>query len=184
MPFLVAFFVILFFAVEFSLAKFPLLMIFLGILLLQVPIGDKIRLRVGDEASLSRTFSDQDVQAFAVLSGDTNPLHTDATVAKDARFHGKQIVHGILTASLFSTIFGTHLPGAIYVSQTLKFKAPVYLGDTVVARVRIKDIRAARKIVTCETDVRNQDDTLVITGDAQVILPLLDFTDDGFCSGN
>lgn len=88
---------------------------------------------VGAFAELSRLFTAEDVAAFAAVSGDHNPLHLDPAYAATTRF-GRCVVHGMLHSSLFSTIFATRIPGAVYVSQNLDFKAPVFVGDTVIAR--------------------------------------------------
>ncbi|MGX9080441.1 MaoC family dehydratase, partial [Klebsiella pneumoniae] len=89
-------------------------------------------------ASYSQTITDADVKAFAGVSGDHNPVHLSEEYAKDSRFKDR-IAHGLLTASFFSAIFGTKLPGegCVYAGQNLQFKRPVYLGDTVVAKVTV-----------------------------------------------
>ena len=93
-------------------------------------------------ASVSRTVSEADILMFAGVSGDTNPVHLDQEFAASTMFGGR-IAHGMLSAGLISAVFGTRLPGpgSIYLSQTLKFKAPVKIGDTVVARVTVKELK-------------------------------------------
>lgn len=90
-------------------------------------------LLLGAFAELPRVFTAADVAQFAAVSGDHNPIHTDPAFAATTRF-GRCIVHGMLCSSLFSTIFATQIPGSIYVSQSLQFKAPVFVGDAVRAR--------------------------------------------------
>src|SRR5690606_3751037 len=93
-------------------------------------------------ASVSRTVTEADILMFAGVSGDTNPVHLDQEFAASTMFGGR-IAHGMLSAGLISAVFGTRLPGpgSIYLSQTLKFKAPVKIGDTVVARVTVKELK-------------------------------------------
>lgn len=131
-------------------------------------LGD---LREGMAASYSQTITDPDVQAFANLSGDHNPLHMDETFASATRFK-RRIAHGFHAASFFSTVFGTQLPGkgCIYVSQNLSFKRPVYLGDTVTATVTVKSIDLKSRVVEFETLCR-VDNRIVISGIAQIFVP-------------
>ena len=131
--------------------------------------GEPAKLAVGQIAELQRTFTQQDVERFADVSLDRNPVHLTKDHG-DKRFPG-QIAHGMLTASMFSALFGTRLPGAIYLSQTLNFRAPVLLGDTVTARITVKALR--KKLVTCETACRNQRGVVVVDGEALVSLPTL-----------
>jgi 3-hydroxybutyryl-CoA dehydratase len=130
------------------------------------------RFKVGDSAAISRTISDRDVELFAEVSGDYNPVHLDDDFAKTTRF-GARIAHGMLTASLLSTVIGTKLPGegAIYVSQTLFFVAPVYLGDTVTATATITHYEPDRRRMTLATVVRNQRGDEVVRGDAVIRYP-------------
>lgn len=126
---------------------------------------------VGDTASLSKTITDDDIRLFADLVGDRNSVHLDDDYARKTRF-GRRIAHGMLSASLISTAIGTKLPGAgtIYLSQTFRFVAPVYPGDTVTARVTVTKLRADKPIVTLETVCLNQRDELVVTGEAVVLV--------------
>lgn len=128
-------------------------------------------IRVGQTASLTKTITEHDVQDFARLSLDINPIHLSEEYARDTRF-GRRIAHGFLPAGLISAVLGTRLPGpgSIYLSQSLQFKAPVYYGDTITARVEVIRIRPERKIVTLRTDVYNQDQTLVLTGESVILL--------------
>lgn len=127
------------------------------------------RFSVGQSAELSRTLSEADVLAFAQLTGDFNPVHMDAAAAEASPF-GARIVHGMLTASLLSTLLAMQLPGpgAIYLSQTLSFLRPVRPGDTVVARVEITAIDVARAQLTLSTSIRNSRGKTVVSGEAIV----------------
>ena len=129
-------------------------------------------LSIGATASRTKTFSDEDVRVFARVSGDLNPVHLDDAYATATRF-GQRIVHGMLTASLISAVIGNDMPGkgTIYLSQTLQFKAPVYIGDTVTATVAVTDFRPRKRIATLSTTCTRQDGTVVLTGEAVVIAP-------------
>lgn len=131
-------------------------------------------LTVGDTASRSKTFTEDDVRFFAHLSGDANPVHLDEAYAAGTRF-GRRIVHGMFTAALISAVIGNDLPGpgTIYLSQSLQFRAPVYLGDTVTATVEVTRIREERGIVTLATTCTRQDGTVVLVGEAVVLVPAL-----------
>lgn len=109
-------------------------------------------LQPGMSASYTQTITEADVVLFARLSGDDNPVHLDADYAAQTRFK-ERIVHGMFSAALISTVLGTRLPGpgAIYIDQTIKFKAPVYIGDTVTAKVTVLEIDQDRRRVTLET---------------------------------
>lgn len=129
-------------------------------------------LKIGDTASLSKTFTDDDVQQFAAISGDKNPVHLDAEYAARTPFK-KRIAHGMLTAGLISAVLGTKLPGegSIYINQSLNFRAPVYLNDTITARVEVINIHKRKPIVTFKTVCTNQDDLVVLEGEAVLLLP-------------
>ena len=126
-------------------------------------------LTIGQTASLQKTFTEADVAAFAEISLDTNPVHLDDSYAKETIF-GKRIVHGILTAGLISAAIANRLPGpgTIYLSQDLRFTAPVFLGDTITAQVEILELREDKKIVKLKTTCVNQHGNPVITGEAVV----------------
>jgi len=141
---------------------------------LEYPLADLIReLRplpsLGDRAERTRTFTEADVVEYAELSGDLNPIHLDDEYAAKSRF-GRRIVHGFLTAGMISALLGTELPGigSIYASQTFKFLAPVYIGDTVTASVEVISIREDKRLVTLRTDCVNSDGVLVLTGEAVI----------------
>lgn len=123
---------------------------------------------IGQHAEITKKIDWQDIHDFAELSGDTNPLHLKCT-AGDGRFSG-QVCHGILVASFISAVLGTKLPGpgTIYMGQTLFFRRPVYVGDTVTAGVQILAVNKDRAILTLETRVTNQKNETVIEGEATV----------------
>ena len=126
---------------------------------------------LGQCAELTRTFTEADVMAFARVTGDFNPVHVDAAAAAASSF-GERIVHGMLTASLFSTLLATKLPGAgaIYLSQSLSFLRPIKLGDTVTAHVSVTAIDIDKRRLTLATFVRNARGKNVVTGEAVVQL--------------
>ena len=126
-------------------------------------------MKVGDQASMSRVFTEQDVIQYAELSSDTNPIHLDESYASSTVF-GKRIVHGMLVASMFSAIIGVDLPGegSIYLGQSLSFKAPVSIGDQVTASVEVVRIRADKPIVTLRTLCINDEGQVLIEGEAIV----------------
>lgn len=129
-------------------------------------------LLLGATASRTRTITDAMIRAFAEASGDTNSIHLDEAYAASTPF-GRRIAHGMLTASLISGILGNDLPGVgtIYLGQTVKFKAPVFIGDTVTATVELTQYREDKRIATFRTTVTNQDGVLVLEGEAVVIAP-------------
>lgn len=127
---------------------------------------------IGETASRTMTISDEDVRGFARITGDTNSIHLDDAYAATTPF-GRRIVHGMLTASLISAVIGNDLPGigTIYLGQDLKFRAPVFIGDTVTATVEIVRYREDKRITTLRTTCTKADGTLVIEGEAVVIAP-------------
>jgi 3-hydroxybutyryl-CoA dehydratase len=126
---------------------------------------------VGMTDVFSKTVTEADIMAFAGVSGDTNPVHLNEEFAKTTMFKTR-IAHGMLSAGFISTVFGTKLPGpgCIYIAQNLKFKAPVKVGDTVLARVTAIEKNDAKKMITFET-VCTVGDVKVITGDATIMIP-------------
>lgn len=128
-------------------------------------------LAVGMSACVSRTVSEADILMFAGVSGDTNPVHLDQEFAASTMFGGR-IAHGMLSAGLISAVFGTRLPGpgCIYLSQNLKFKAPVKIGDTVVARVSVKELKSEKRRAVFST-ICTVGDTVVLDGEAELLVP-------------
>jgi 3-hydroxybutyryl-CoA dehydratase len=126
-------------------------------------------LAVGMTASYVHTITDADVRAFADLTGDHNPLHLDEEFARTTRFKGR-VAHGMLTASYFSTALAILPgPGTVYLSQTLAFRAPVRIGDTVEARVTVSEIRDKGRVVL--KTVGMVGDTVVVDGEALAMVP-------------
>ena len=127
------------------------------------------QIHVGMSESYSSTIIDPDIKAFADISGDRNPVHLDESYAEGSRYK-KRIAHGLLSASYFSAIFGTKLPGAgcVYVSQNLSFRRPVYIDDTVTATVTKVDIEQRRIFFDTICTVNKKK---VITGVAEIYLP-------------
>ena len=128
-------------------------------------------LKVGDAAEMQKTIADEDVRAFAELTGDRNPVHLDEEYAAATRF-GRRIAHGMLGASLISAVLANELPGrgTVYLSQTLRFTAPVFPGDTVTARVVVRAVREDKPVVTLETFCTNQRGERVVEGEAVVLV--------------
>ncbi len=133
-----------------------------------VPIED---IKIGMTASYSQTITDADIKGFAGISGDRNPVHLDEIYAKESRYKGR-IAHGFLTASFFSALFGTKLPGqgCVYVSQTLNFKRAVYVGDTVEVVVEVLGVNLEKRRVFFKTicKVRGK---VVTDGEAEIFVP-------------
>ncbi len=127
-------------------------------------------LEIGMSASFSKTVTDADIVMFAGVSGDTNPVHISEEFAEQTMFKGR-IAHGILSAGFISAAFGTKLPGpgCIYLSQNLRFKAPVKVGDTVTARVTIREMDVERRRVTFDT-VCTVRERVVVDGDALLMV--------------
>ncbi len=124
-------------------------------------------LHPGQEASFSKTITEADIAHFVALTGDVNPLHVDAEFARRT-FFGERIAHGMLSASLFSTLVGMKLPGlgAIYRSQTLEFLKPVRIGDTLTARFRVESVDPRANRIEIESWIENQRDEVVVRGRA------------------
>ena len=128
-------------------------------------------IKIGMWVSYSQTITDADIKAFSGISGDKNPVHMDEEYAEKSRYK-KRIAHGLISASYFSALFGTKIPGegCVYVSQSLRFKKPVYLGDTVTASVIVTKIDLIKRRVFFRTicKVKNR---IVIDGDAELYVP-------------
>lgn len=133
--------------------------------------ADIEKIEVGMSVSYSQTITDADIKAFAGISGDHNPVHMSDEYASECRY-GKRIAHGFISASFFSALFGTKLPGSgcVYASQELQFKRPVFINDTVLATVTVRSIDVKRKKVLFDTSctVRGK---IVIQGTAEIFIP-------------
>lgn len=129
------------------------------------------QIEIGMIASYSQTITDSDIKTFSGLSGDRNPIHMDELYASVSRYK-KRIAHGLLTASYFSALFGTKIPGegSVYVSQTLNFKRPVYIGDTVTVIVEVFKVDLEKNRVFFKTicKVKNK---IVTDGEAEIYIP-------------
>ncbi|WP_211097011.1 MaoC family dehydratase [Neolewinella litorea] len=128
--------------------------------------------QIGKETVFSRVFTEEDVYSFAQLSGDNNPVHLDADYAAGSIFK-RRIVHGFFVASTFSKIFGTIFPGkgSIYLSQTLKFIAPVYLNEEVSTKTTLIEFDSLKRRGIFKTECFNEKSELVLTGEAKIIFP-------------
>jgi 3-hydroxybutyryl-CoA dehydratase len=128
-------------------------------------------LTVGKCAELTRTVSAADLDAFAAVTGDENPVHLDAAYAATTSF-GERIAHGMLSAGFISAVLGTKLPGpgAVYISQSLRFRRPVKIGDEVTARAEVAEIDWAKGRVTLKTDCKVAG-KVVVDGEAVVMAP-------------
>ncbi len=127
-------------------------------------------LKIGQSAIFAKTITEADIVLFSGVTGDMNPVHVNEDFAKDTLFKGR-IAHGMLTASLISTVLGMKMPGpgCIYISQDLKFLAPVYAGDTVYAHAVIEEIILERKRIICHTFAK-VGDKLVCDGTAKMMV--------------
>ena len=125
----------------------------------------------GDKASRITIITDDMIRTFAVLTGDSNPVHLDDAYAATTRF-GRRIAHGMIAAGLISAALANDLPGpgTVYLSQTLNFKAPVYPGDAITTTVEVKSIRPDKPIFTLGTVCKNQEDRVVLEGEAVVLV--------------
>jgi len=126
---------------------------------------------VGASATLDKVITERDIDLFGEVSLDKNPVHFDEAYAKRTRFGGR-IAHGMISAGLISAVIGNQLPGpgSIYLSQTLKFRAPVRIGDTVTARVTVTAAREDKPICTLETVCTNQTGEVLLTGEAVILI--------------
>ena len=130
------------------------------------------QIKVGDKTSVVKTIGESDVYLFAGITGDLNPAHTNQVSAEQSMFKGR-IAHGILISGFISTCLGMQLPGpgTIYLSQNLKFTAPVYFGDTITAEVEAIEVITEKNRVKFKTVCTNQDGKVVIDGEAMVMPP-------------
>lgn len=130
-------------------------------------------LQVGQSDKFSKTISEGDIYTFAGITGDLNPVHVDEVHAAGTRF-GKRIAHGMLTSAFICTVLGTKLPGVgtIHVSQTLEFKRPVFIGDTITVILQIIGINIDKRLVTISCIINNQHGESVVTGTSIVKPPI------------
>lgn len=130
------------------------------------------QLKIGDQASFSKTIAESDVYMFAGITGDMNPAHVNRVEAENGLFHG-HVAHGILVASLISTVLGMKLPGpgTVYMGQELRFMRPVYLGDTITANAVVEAIDPGKKMIRMRTTCTNQKGETVIEGFAHARPP-------------
>lgn len=130
-----------------------------------------MNLKIGDTFSVSKKVTDELIKKFADVSGDYNPIHLDEDFAKETRF-GRRIAHGMLTASFISAVLGYKLNvrKLVYLGQTLKFKHPTFIGDTVTAKAIVKKIRQDKPIIKIDTTCENQDGRILIEGEATIML--------------
>ena len=130
-----------------------------------------MELKIGDSFSTDRLVTDELVRKFAEVSGDYNPIHLDEDFARTTRF-GKRIAHGMLSGAFISAVLGFEFKERkiVYLSQTMKFTAPVFLGDTVTATATVTNIREDRGIVTLETVCTNQNGETLVKGEAAVMI--------------
>jgi 3-hydroxybutyryl-CoA dehydratase len=130
-----------------------------------------MNLKVGDKFSTSKQITDEVVRQFAELSGDYNPIHLDDEFAAQTRF-GKRIAHGMISGALISAVLGNEFKERkiVYLSQTMKFVAPVFIDDTVTATGTITNLREDKPIVTLETVCTNQRGETVVKGEATVMI--------------
>lgn len=126
---------------------------------------------IGQKASMARQISLDDIEAYAKLTGDENPVHLDEEVAGRTRFNGR-IAHGLLSAGLISAVLGTKLPGpgGIYLSQDLKFLRPVYPGDEITAEVQVVEWNPEKAIIRLDTRCFNQDGEQILNGSAVLLM--------------
>jgi 3-hydroxybutyryl-CoA dehydratase len=130
-----------------------------------------MNIKIGDTFTKERLVTDELVRAFAEVSGDYNPIHLDEDFAKATRF-GRRIAHGMLSGAFISAVLGYEFGERkiVYLSQTLKFTAPVFIGDTVTTTATVTNIREDKQIVTMETVCTKQDGEIVVKGESAVMV--------------
>ena len=130
-----------------------------------------MNLKIGDKFSTTKHITDGVVRAFAELSGDFNPIHLDEEFAKTTQF-GKRIAHGMISGALISAVLGNEFRGLkiVYLSQTMKFTAPVFIDDTVTATATVTNIREDKQIITLETICTNQAEKVVVKGESMIMI--------------
>lgn len=130
-----------------------------------------MQLIIGDKFTTNRTVTDELIRAFAEVSGDYNPIHLDEEFASKTRF-GKRIAHGMLSGAFISAVLGNEFKAMkiVYLSQTMRFTAPVFIGDTVTTTATITNIREDKNIITCETICTNQNGETLVTGESKIMV--------------
>lgn len=130
-----------------------------------------MRVSLGDKFAVTREITDELVRDFAELSGDFNPIHLDEEFASGTRF-GRRIAHGMLSGALISSVLGNEFAEQkiVYLSQTMRFVAPVFIGDTVTVTATVASIREDKPIITVETICENQNGITTMTGQAKVMI--------------
>lgn len=130
-----------------------------------------MNLEIGSKFQATKKITDEVVRAFVELSGDSNPIHTDDDFAKKSRF-GQRIAHGMISGALLSAVLGTEFgeKQVVYMSQTMKFIAPVFIDDTITATATVKHIRVDKPVVTVVTVVTKDDGTIVVSGEAVLLV--------------
>src|SRR5215212_5545889 len=128
------------------------------------------RINTGDKAARVTPITDHMIRTFAEISGDTNPIHLDDEYAATTRF-GRRIAHGMLAAGLISATIANDLPGSgtVYLSQSLKFKSPVFPGDIITTTIEVASVRPDKPVATLSTTCTNQDGVTVLEGEAVVL---------------
>lgn len=130
-----------------------------------------MQLIIGDKFTTNRTVTDELIRAFAEVSGDYNPIHLDEEFASKTRF-GKRIAHGMLSGAFISAVLGNEFKDMkiVYLSQTMRFTAPVFIGDIVTTTATITNIREDKNIITCETICTNQNGETLVTGESKIMV--------------
>ena len=128
-------------------------------------------LKIGDTFSTTREITDELIRQFAELSGDHNPIHLDEEFAKQTRF-GRRIAHGMLSGAFISAVLGYEFKERkiVYLSQTMRFTTPTFIGDTITTTARVKAIREDKGIVTLETECRKQTGEVTLTGESAIMI--------------
>lgn len=130
------------------------------------------QIEIGDTASITRTITEEDITIFGVLSGDRNPAHFDQEYAEASMFK-KRIAHGMISGALISAVLGMELPGpgTIFISQTVRFRRPVFIGDTLTVTVMVTEKNDEKKRLILDCTVTNQNGEATTVGTAEVLAP-------------